>query len=97
MNGMRPPIETGRIVKAKAGRDKGGYFAVVKVVDDRYVYIADGVSRRLANPKLKKTMHLEAMPQKLDGIAEKLDKGLKVYDAELKSAILKSGENSKEE
>lgn len=94
---MRPEIEPGRLVKATAGRDKDRYFAVVSVVDDRYVYIADGVTRRLSNPKLKKVKHLETRPQLLRSIAGKLKDGSKVFDAELRSAILRSAEESKEE
>lgn len=94
---MRPGIEPGRLVKATAGRDSGKYFAVVSVVDETYVYIADGVTRRLSNPKLKKVKHLEPRPQLLGSIAKKLSEGSKVFDAELRSAILKSAEESKEE
>ena len=94
---MRPEMELGRLVKATAGRDRGKYFAVVEVVDEKYVRIADGVTRRLANPKLKKVKHLETRPQLLEGIANKLSEGAKVFDAELRSAILKSAEDSKEE
>ena len=84
---MRPEMELGRIVRAHAGRDKGKYFAVVEIVDDNFVRIADGVSRRLASPKLKKVKHLEAMPQMVDGIADKLRDNQKVFDAELRKAI----------
>jgi len=85
---MRPDMELGRIVRAHAGRDNGKYFAVIEIVDDNFVKIADGVSRRLANPKLKKIKHLEAMPQKLEIIAEKIKNNQKIFDAELRKAIM---------
>ena len=94
---MRPEIQIGRLVRAKAGRDANRYFTVVQVVDEKYVYIADGSSRRLANPKLKKIKHLDVMPQLLEGIADKINNDQKVFDAELKKAINISAINAKEE
>lgn len=59
----------GQIVKAKAGRDKGNYFVVVKV-EEKYVYICDGKSRPVDRPKKKKLIHLE--PTKTI-VGEKMD------------------------
>ncbi len=50
-------LNTGSVVKAKAGRDNGGYFVVVSV-DKDYCLIADGKSRKLAAPKRKNIKHL---------------------------------------
>jgi len=85
------PVELGRICYSKSGRDKGRYFAIVGTVDEQYVLIADGVTRRLAKPKKKKLKHLNLKPMVLEGIGEKLKDGRKVFDAELKSAIINTG------
>ena len=50
-------IPVGTIVKAKAGRDKEGFFVVVKS-DEDWVYIADGKRRKVENPKKKNPVHL---------------------------------------
>ncbi|MGN1480769.1 KOW domain-containing RNA-binding protein [Porcipelethomonas sp.] len=50
-------IENGRVVKATAGRDSGGYFVIVGA-DENCVYIADGKRRRLTSPKKKNLKHL---------------------------------------
>ncbi len=50
-------IQKGSVVKADAGRDCGGYFAVVEM-QDGYCFIADGKSRKLLSPKLKNIKHL---------------------------------------
>lgn len=50
-------IEVGRLVIAKAGRDKGRPLVIVEVVSEHYVRVADGDLRRLERPKLKKVMH----------------------------------------
>ena len=48
----------GLIVRASAGRDKGGFFAVLAAGDDGYALICDGRRRRLEHPKRKKVKHL---------------------------------------
>ncbi len=51
-------ITTGSIVRAKAGRDKDGYFLVVRVCDG-FAYICDGKRRKVENPKKKNLIHLQ--------------------------------------
>lgn len=85
------PAVVGRVCLSKSGRDKDRYFVIVEVVDDNYVMIADGVMRKLNKPKKKKIKHLSIKPAVLDVIAEKLAEGKKVFDAELKSAIINTG------
>ncbi len=52
-------MERGTVVIASAGREKGGLYAVVQVLDDRYVLIADGKRRPLEKPKKKNIAHLK--------------------------------------
>lgn len=56
----REPITVGRVVRSKAGRDKGRLFLVVGVLDDAHLLIADGDLRKLEKPKKKKLRHLTA-------------------------------------
>ena len=51
--------ETGRVVLAIAGRDKGKFFVVLGY-DNQQVLIADGKSRKIENPKYKNEKHLQA-------------------------------------
>lgn len=50
-------IPVGTVVKAKAGRDKEGFFVVVKS-EGGFVYIADGKRRKVESPKKKNPVHL---------------------------------------
>lgn len=50
-------IVKGRIVKAKAGRDKDKFFVVVDVYKNT-AYICDGKIRRIEKPKRKNILHL---------------------------------------
>ena len=81
------PIIVGRVVCSKAGRDKGKIFIVVDLIDDNYVYLADGVLRKLSSPKKKKIKHLAAKSDCVTNIREKLLEGKKVFDSEIRSAL----------
>lgn len=90
-------IEVGRIVISKAGRDAGTVFMITAVLDGQYVEVANGTLRKLAKPKKKKLRHLEVTPLFLENIREKIEQGKKVFDAELRSAIIGTIEPQKEE
>ena len=66
------PMEVGRVVFSKAGRDAGHYFVVVAVLDKDHVAIANGCQRKVDNPKKKKIKHLVAKPEVLEEIREKI-------------------------
>jgi ribosomal protein L14E/L6E/L27E len=80
-------MRLGSVVFSKAGRDRGGCFAVVAVVDENFVRIADGEKHRLENAKLKKLKHLKDSGSVLLKIAEKLEAGAGVFNQELRSAL----------
>ena len=80
-------VEVGRAAESVAGRDKGRLFIIVSIIDEQYVTIADGDLRVLERPKKKKLRHLRLRPEILKPIAEKLGSGMKVFDAELRSAL----------
>ena len=48
----------GDIVVSLSGHDKGKYFVVVAEVSADFVLIADGKSRTVESPKLKRKRHL---------------------------------------
>lgn len=73
----------GQVVLSKQGRDCGKYAVVVKIKNDSYVYIADGVARKVAEPKLKNIKHLKLTPYVLQKVADKLNANEQVFDAEI--------------
>jgi len=77
----------GRVVLAKAGRDKGKLFVVVGQLDHEYVLIANGTNRSIDKPKKKKLKHLDIKPNYLDNIRDKILKGHKVLDAEIRKSL----------
>lgn len=61
-------IEVRSVVIVKAGKEKNSRFVVTQVLDDRFVLIADGKSRRLSRPKKKNILHLQATGRKIDSV-----------------------------
>ena len=57
------PIEPGRVVFSTQGHDRGRAFLVVAVLNERYAMIADGDTRKVANPKKKQFKHIRPAPQ----------------------------------
>jgi len=49
----------GQLVIATAGRDANKKFIITCIINDQYVYISDGDTRKLENPKKKKLKHLK--------------------------------------
>ena len=80
-------MKLGQVVYSKAGRDKGRYYAVVEIIDEDRVRIADGNLRRIKRAKLKNVKHLGDGGETLAKIATKLEEGAQVFDAELYSAL----------
>ena len=81
------PMEVGRVVFSKAGRDQGHYFVVVDVIDDDYVAIANGCQRKVDNPKKKKIKHLVAKAEIIEEIREKIFAKKRIFDSEVRNKL----------
>lgn len=55
-------MEIGQIVYSIRGRDKGRYALIVDI-EGKFVYICDGVLRRLDKPKKKNTSHVKVIKE----------------------------------
>ena len=80
------PTEPGRVVISTQGHDKGRWYAVVSVLDDRNVLLCDGETRKLAKPKKKQVKHLTALPitMAVDGRGES---GGPLADSDIRKAL----------
>ena len=63
----------GDIILATRGRDSERLLVVVGVLDENYVLIADGKSRKADFPKKKKIKHIEPVKEAGDGFIESLN------------------------
>ena len=66
-------MEKGQLVRSIAGHDIGEYFLVYQIIDDNFVLIVNGKTRKLEKPKLKKIKHLSKVNKKSD-VIDSLDK-----------------------
>ena len=55
---MKENFSVGDVVISVAGRDKGKAFLIIEVKDN-YVYLVNGRTRKVINPKRKKEKHLK--------------------------------------
>ncbi len=85
---MKPSVqEIGRVTVSKQGHDKGRAFLVVGLVDDRYVLIADGESRKLAKPKKKQVKHLLPQPHVAAEILGAIESKAQTADSDIRKAL----------
>ena len=80
------PLEAGRMVLSKAGRDAGRRFVVLRT-DDTYAYVADGDLRKVESLKKKKHRHLRALPELDAGIASMVQEGKMPSNAEIRRCL----------
>lgn len=69
-------LKIGSVVRAKAGRDKDGFF-VVTAIEKEYCFMADGKSRKLDKPKRKNIKHISLTNSMID-IKDITDKKLRI-------------------
>ena len=79
-------VEKGMLAKAKAGHDKGKIYIIYEL-DETYVYLVDGIIRKIENPKRKKRKHVQIICEQHD-VSGMDDVGikriLKLFDKELR-------------
>ena len=90
---------TGQIVRATAGRDRGGIFCVVGVDRERaMLLLADGKRRKAASPKAKKPKHVLCLTDSQHSfdhpVVHSLQAGGPVSDRALRRALAAFKEGS---
>ena len=83
----KPIVEPGRLVVSRQGRDAGRPMLIVKVIDEDYVFVADGDLRKLSNPKKKKLKHLYCKDVVHTQTAQALQNGATLLDSDIRRAI----------
>ncbi|MCD5406127.1 MAG: KOW domain-containing RNA-binding protein [Desulfotomaculum sp.] len=81
-------LTPGQLVCSTAGRDKENLYLVLKISsDNKRVWVVDGISRKIENPKSKNIKHLQKKPF-IDGkIAGKVKQDQRVTNADIKAGI----------
>ncbi len=78
--------KVGQIVYSKDGHDKGEAMMVLSV-EDRYLYLANGKTRKLGKPKRKKIIHVQPTHYVDANMAEKLTQNDFILDADIRKAL----------
>ena len=77
----------GSFATSKAGHDKGKCYVIVGEEDD-FVYLCDGKSRMVSNPKRKRKKHIQAAGRTVEAeLLHRLKSGESVRDEEIKYEI----------
>lgn len=80
-------FQLAELVVSTTGRDRGNYYFVVKILNERYVKLADGDKKSLENPKSKNIKHIKSTGVISSEISIRLAKGMRVRNEDLKKAI----------
>src|SRR5690625_1159521 len=79
--------QIGQIVYATQGRDKDQYAVIIRILDDRYVLLADGHKRKYDRPKKKNIRHIRKTPFIAEDIRESLLETGRVSNGKLRFAV----------
>ncbi|WP_188632429.1 KOW domain-containing RNA-binding protein [Lentibacillus kapialis] len=79
----------GQVVQILQGREAGQYAVVLKLIDDRYVLLADGEKRKYDRPKKKNLHHIEVMDYISPEVQNSLLETGRVTNGKLRFAITK--------
>lgn len=80
-------LQYGQIVKSKAGRDKGKFFVIIDK-ENEYLYLVDGILRRIDNPKKKKIKHIQPTNIIIDIIKNKIENDEKITNADIRKQLI---------
>ena len=69
-------FKVGDIVQSKSGHDAKKLFVVIATLNESYILIADGKSRKLDNPKQKNVKHVKLIAGSSDTTAYVNDKSI---------------------
>ena len=80
-------ISIGQLVTSNAGRDQTNIYLVVGIEKNKYLILVNGRERKFKNPKQKNIRHVNVLKSIAQGVAEKIQFGIKITDEEIRQAI----------
>ncbi|WP_096202116.1 KOW domain-containing RNA-binding protein [Bacillus sp. FJAT-45350] len=81
--------EIGQVVEVLKGRDTGKFNVIIKLVDHRFVYIADGDLRKVDRAKKKNLSHLKLMEHVSPEVKNSIEETGRVTNGKLRYAVQK--------
>ncbi|WP_372442988.1 RNA-binding protein [Pseudogracilibacillus auburnensis] len=77
----------GQIVLINKGRDAGQFAVIIEQLDERFVLIADGDTRKFDSPKKKNILHLSCYDYVSTEVRESILQANRVTNSKLRWAI----------
>lgn len=77
----------GEIVISTAGRDQDKYYIVVDILDERYIELVDGDTRKLDNSKKKNIKHIDRTGYVAEELSHWLEDGKRIRNEDLKRVV----------
>jgi large subunit ribosomal protein L14e len=81
--------QLGQIVKILRGRDLNKYAVIIAIVDQRFLWIADGDKRKFDQPKKKNLLHLQLQDAISQEVVNSLLETDRVTNGKLRYALNK--------
>ncbi|WP_353615979.1 KOW domain-containing RNA-binding protein [Bacillus sp. 7894-2] len=79
----------GQIVLIKSGSDAGQYAIIIRLLDERYVMLADGGRKKFDRPKKKNVQHLQLLNYISPEVQTSLQETGRVTNGKLRFALAK--------
>lgn len=79
----------GQVVRIRQGREAGQFAVVIRMIDERFVLLADGEKRKYDRPKKKNLNHIEVMEFISPEVQSSLLETGRVTNGKLRFAITK--------
>jgi len=81
--------QIGQIVRITKGREQDQYAVIIKIINDRFVLLADGEKRKYDRPKKKNVNHIEETAYISSEVRKSLLETNRVSNGKLRFAIAK--------
>lgn len=79
-------LDPGMLARSKAGHDNGKVFVIIRE-DGEYVYLVDGITRKLEDPKKKCRKHIQIIYDIPVSLKEKFTVNQKIINEDIKRAL----------
>jgi large subunit ribosomal protein L14e len=89
--------QLGQIVKILRGRDLNKFAIIIAIVDQRFLWIADGDKRKFDQPKKKNVLHLQLQDAISEEVVNSLLETGRVTNGKLRYALNKFVESQQVE
>ncbi|MGL4772807.1 MAG: hypothetical protein ACRC2K_04490 [Clostridium sp.] len=81
----------GKVVLSTAGRDSGNVYVILKLISNDYVYIVNGNTKTIKEPKKKKLKHLKILENSNSEITLAISNNEKSADLKIKRFLKVKG------